>query len=296
MRFSRSSLNAIILGCIAIIAWISINETDKPAEPLLDVPPLPTLQFSHWLSDEGILAAWQYTNEDYRIRIQLQRHHNEQSHKTLPLQSYDWQLDNPASASLSQDDALKQALVWLQDSKQALVSNKNQYGAITIRGPWPDNLMRMLSARIIKELKLNTNDKHQSSGLAQSTQPSARLSNHQCPWQPVSAAIWLEQQLPLGQSAQPDVNQQLWAFELPQLPAIPNATLLNQWKSNYLLQTRQRITNADIQFDILSRVAYYRLPPEYLDQAYSGINELTTASLAQYLSQCQSTDADIAQQ
>jgi len=292
MRFSRSSLNAIMLGCIAIIAWISINEADKPAEPLLDVPPLPALQFSHWLSDEGILSVWQYADDDYHLRIQLQRSGNEQSSKSLPPQSYDWRLSNNFEAPLTPDEVLKQALIWLQETKQSLPANEGQYGAINIRGPWPDTIMRILSARIIKELKLNTNNQYRSSALAQSTQSFTRS----CPWQPVSAAIWLEQQLPLGQSAQPDVNQQQWAFEFPKLPAIPDASILNQWKSNYLQQTQQRTTNADIQFDILSRVAYYRLPSEYLDQAYSGINELTTDSLALYLSQCQSTEADIAQQ
>ena len=288
MRFSRSSLNAIMLGCIAIIAWISINEADKPAEPLLDVTQLPALQFSHWLSDEGILSVWQYADDDFHLRIQLQRPDNGQSSKGLPPQSYDWRLSNKSAAPLTPDDVLKQALTWLEQTKQSLSANDGQYGAINIRGPWPDNIMRILSARIIKKLKLNTNNQYRSFALAQSTR--------QCPWQPVSAAIWLEQQLPLGQSAQPDVNRQQWTFELPQLPATPDAGILNQWKSNYLQQTQQRTTNADIQFDILSRVAYYRLPPEYLDQAYSGINELTTDSLTLYLSQCQSTDTDIAQQ
>lgn len=292
MRFSRSSLNAIVLGCIAIIAWISINEADKPAEPLLDVPSLPTLQFSHWLSDEGILSVWQYADDDYHLRIQLQRPSNEQSPKSLPPQSYDWRLTNNSETPLTPEEVLKQALVWLEETKQSLPANKGQYGAINIRGPWPDTIMRILSARIIKELQLNTNHPHPPSALAQSTQSSA----HSCPWQPVSAAIWLEQQLPLGQSAQPDVTQQQWAFEFPKLPALPDASILNQWKRNYLQQTQQRTTNADIQFDILSRVAYYRLPPEYLDQAYTGINELTTDSLALYLSQCQSTEAEIAQQ
>lgn len=294
MRFSRSSLNAIMLGCIAIIAWISINEADKPAEPLLDVPQLPALQFSHWLSDEGILSVWQYADSDYHLRIQLQRPDNGQSTKSLTPQSYDWRLNNDSAVPLTPDDVLKHALTWLEQTKQSVPANDGQYGTINIRGPWPDNIMRILSARIIKELKLNT--QNQISTIASSIQPPAHPASRQCPWQPVSAAIWLEQQLPLGQNAQPDVNRQQWTFEFPQLPATPDATILNQWKSNYLRQTQQRTTNADIQFDILSRVAYYRLPPEYLDQAYSGINELTTDSLALYLSQCQSTEADIAQQ
>ena len=93
--------------------------------------------------------------------------------------------------------------------------------------------------------------------------------------------------MPLGQEFLPNVSTKSWDFSIvAQLPESPSAKNLNNWKQNYLSTTLAHYQDQGNQFDILSQLAYYRLPSSYLDQGYLRINELTTESLALYLSQC----------
>lgn len=265
MRFSRTSLNGLILGCIAIIAWISINEGNREKEPIIDVPALPQWQFEHWLSDEGVLSTWQYVEGDFRIRVMLQ--------EAQQLKPISLEFSQPAGTAL--DQVILNLQPWLMSLKLEPSNHNPRYGGISLQGTMPNNIARLISAKIINELTLSGRITPIAQGLGS------------CPWQPVSAALWLQQQMPLGQEFLPNVSTKSWDFSITaQLPESPSAKNLNNWKQNYLSTTLAHYQDQGNQFDILSQLAYYRLPSSYLDQGYLRINELTTESLALYLSQC----------
>ena len=80
--------------------------------------------------------------------------------------------------------------------------------------------------------------------------------------------------------------QKVWQIDhLPQFSNITPAAL-TAWKTTFIQQWRTNWIKPQKQFDMLSDLAYYRLPANYLLQGYWQINELTPAVLEEYLAQC----------
>ncbi len=283
LRFSRSSLNIIIFTCIILIGWASIDKNrkltdqDNAAEAVttIELLPLEPLKQQSWTSQEGVKVTWQSRlDTDFLIRVRATRPKLTSSINNNQISwsasYFDWDINlgpdfESGLASFSQQ---------LQRFPKEL---KGQAGVITLQGPWSGEIARLTSARIIKDLAL----KNQVSA----TQ-AIKSAKHHCPWQPVSAQFWLRDQLANPELIQPNMANKSWQLKsLPTFSSISNVTL-NHWKQTFIQQWQTNWLNPQIQFDMLTELAYYRLPTNYLLQGYWQINELTPAALEQYLSQC----------
>ena len=148
---------------------------------------------------------------------------------------------------------------------------------IVLQGPGGADSARWTSARIIKSLQLNP---------LKTIIPDPAESRS-CPWQPVSAQFWLQDQLSDARLSHADIKNKRWLLaEWPQLPPI-NSQSLHAWKQTFVQQWQLNWQNPATQFDMLADLAYYRLPENYLLQGYWGINALDIHQLEKYLAQCQ---------
>ena len=153
---------------------------------------------------------------------------------------------------------------------------RSQAATVVMQGPWSANIAQLTSARIIKDLALSALPNEQNS-----------LAYH-CPWQPVAAQFWLQDQLLQANLSQPSMLQKVWQIDqLPNFSQITQSSL-TAWKTTFISQWQSDWGNPQKQFDMLSDLAYYRLPANYLLQGYWQINELTPAVLEDYLAQCRS--------
>lgn len=283
LRFSRSSLNIIIFTCIILIGWASIDKNrkltdqDNAAEAVttMELLPLEPLNQQDWTSQEGVKVAWQSRlDTDFLIRVRATRPKLTDSiknnHISWSASYFDWDINlgpdfESGLANFSQQ---------LQSFPKELTG---QAGVIILQGPWSGEIARLTSARIIKDLAL----KNQASA----TQ-AIKSAKHHCPWQPVSAQFWLRDQLANPELIQPNMANKSWQLtSLPTFSSISNVTL-NHWKQTFIQQWQTNWLNPQNQFDMLTELAYYRLPANYLLQGYWQINELTPAALEQYLAQC----------
>jgi hypothetical protein len=155
-------------------------------------------------------------------------------------------------------------------------SLKNQPATIILQGPWSGGIARLTSARIINSLKLKP--------LSHANTRSA--NQYACPWQPVSAQFWLQDQLSSLNNSRADIDNKVWKLShWPTLAAI-NEQSLQVWKHTFVQQWQLDWRNPVTQFDMLADLAYYRLPKNYLLQGYWGINALDVSQLEDYLAQC----------
>jgi hypothetical protein len=301
LRFSRSSLNLIIFICIILIGWASIDKNrsvESPTKETISLPTLSDLKQQTWSSREGIQVVWQTRlDTDFQIRIRGQIPESDESERDTP--------ENRASANRNLDAT---AISWQQDYWQwdinigedfelglsqlnQQINNfpaalKGQPAAMILQGPWGADIARITSARLIKSLALkpltalgfNTATKR-------TTQPLPPI--HTCPWQPVSAQFWLQDQLSSAKHSRADsMKKQWWVSSWPELAPI-NEQSLQVWKQTFVQQWQLNWQNPVTQFDILADLAYYRLPQNYLLEGYWGINTLDVEKLERYLSQCQ---------
>lgn len=284
LRFSRTSLNVIIFTCIILIGWASIDKNNKVdelnSEPMnvihaLKLTNLEPLNQQSWISQEGILVIWQSRlDTDFLIRVRGTRADKTpviDNHKISWQPAY-WQWDVNIGADFEMGlDTFGQLL------KGFPAALKGRAGSIILQGPWSPEIARLISARIIKDLDLKSLNELKT---------ATNNNSHHCPWQPVSAQFWLQDQLMQPGLSQPDMVSKAWVIEqLPYFSAItPNS--LYSWKQVFSQQWQASWAKPQKQFDMLSDLAYYRLPANYLLQGYWQINELTPAVLEDYLAQC----------
>jgi len=290
LRFSRSSLNIIIFICIILIGWASINKnrtTDGDNDRTIDLPLLGELNEKIWTSHEGIQVTWQSRlDTDFQIRIRGQRQVLDSVLPTtgdikstlISWQGDYWQWD----LNLGADFEL--GLSKLSQHINAFpASLKGQPAIIVLQGPWSADIARLTSASMIKSLELKPLE-------LKSAVKQASTSQHSCPWQPVSAQFWLQDQLSNANQSRADINKKQWRVShWPTLAPI-NEDSLYAWKQTFVQQWQLNWQDPATQFDILADLAYYRLPQNYLLQGYWGINALGVEQLENYLSQCQASE------
>ena len=301
LRFSRSSLNLIIFICIILIGWASIDKNRSVESPTMETISLPTLsdlKQQTWSSREGIQVVWQTRlDTDFHIRIRGQIPEPDKSESEAP--------ENQTSANLNLDTT---AISWQQDYWQwdinigadfefglsqlnQQINNfpaalKGQPATIILQGPWGSDIARLTSARLIKSLALKPLTSLEFNTTTKRTTPSL-APIHTCPWQPVSAQFWLQDQLSSVKHSRADIiKKQWWVSSWPELSPI-NDQSLQVWKQTFVQQWQLNWQNPATQFDILADLAYYRLPQNYLLEGYWGINTLDVETLERYLSQCQ---------
>lgn len=287
LRFSRSTLNLIIFTCIILIGWASIDKNrqkdslssdsyvTRPYEKI-ELKPLDSLNQQVWTSQEGVSVVWQSRlDSDFLIRVRAERANALPSinNSHINWQPNYWQWEINLGSDL--DTGLLQLNELLQNFPPAL---KNQRGSIILQGPWGASIARLTAARIINDLELTA--------LASLQQGSLKQESYFCPWQPVAAQFWLQDQLTQPSLSQPYMAKKAWVIN--QLPELGNITAssLESWKQVFIQQWQADWIKPQKQFDMLSDLAYYRLPANYLLQGYWQINELTPAVLEDYLAQC----------
>jgi hypothetical protein len=299
LRFSRSSLNLIIFICIILIGWASIDaniDKQRPGGSLkteaIDLPALSELHPQSWSSHEGIQVIWQTRlDTDFQIRVRGQLPEQGSIETTIDSHLIDsgfiswqpghWQWD------INMDDDFELGLKKLSQQINDFPSPlKGQPGTIILQGPWSADIARLISARLIKSLTLKPlNSFADSSAMSKKEMPSAEI--YLCPWQPVSAQYWLQDQLKSAYQSRANIDTKQWLVSpWPKLPPI-NEQSLRIWKQTFVQQWQLNWQNPATQFDILSDLAYYRLPQNYLLAGYWGINALDVEQLDLYLSQCQ---------
>jgi hypothetical protein len=284
LRFSRTSLNLIIFTCIVLIGWASIDknskEDDLNSETMDVISPLELMNLEplnqqSWTSQEGIQVIWQSRlDTDFLIRVRGAR-----TDKTPSIDSnsiswqpayWQWDINLGADFEIGLD-------VFSQKLKKFPAALKGKNGSIILQGPWSPEIARLISARIIKDLDFKPMNE---------LSITANSNIHHCPWQPVSAQFWLQDQLMQTGLSQPSMISKTWRIEqLPEFSAI-TARSLHSWKQVFSQQWQASWVKPQKQFDMLSDLAYYRLPANYLLQGYWQINELTPAVLEDYLAQC----------
>jgi hypothetical protein len=298
LRFSRSSLNIIIFTCIILIGWASIdkNSLEELSEfQPLDLPALTDLKQQTWSSHEGIHVIWQTRlDTDFQIRIRGQRN-NESANSHLDASFISWQQDYwQWDISMGEDFelGLSKLSQQINDFPSALQA---QPATIILQGPWSSDIARLTSARIIKSLKLKPLKKlsfSKTTNVHASTEAATEINKpiYACPWQPVSAQFWLQNQLSSAKQSRADITNKQWLVSSwPELAQI-NEQSLHIWKQTFVQQWQLNWQNPATQFDILTDLAYYRLPQNYLLEGYWGINALDVKQLENYLSQCQAAE------
>lgn len=285
LRFSRSSLNVIIFTCIILIGWASIDkkrDVDDSASPahtasrILELPQLEPLHQQSWTSQEGIHIIWQSRlDTDYLIRVRGRRASDiaavNNHHISWQPDYWQWEINLGA-------DFESGLQVFRQQVKDFPTALKGQAASIILQGPWSTGIARLTSARLIKDLHLKP--------LSHTQQIASRKDRLYCPWQPVSAQFWLQDQLLHRNQSQPNMATKTWQLQqLPKLSPI-TAAAIHSWKQVFIQQWQANWPKPQKQFDMLSDLAYYRLPANYLLQGYWQINELTPAALEHYLAQC----------
>lgn len=285
LRFSRSSLNVIIFTCIILIGWASIDKkrdvddsasSAHTASRILDLPQLEPLNQQSWTSQEGIHIIWQSRlDTDYLIRVRGRR---ASDIAAVNNHNISWQPDYWQWEINLGSDFESGLQVFRQQVKNFPIALQGQAASIILQGPWSPDIARLTSARLIKDLHLKP--------LSHAKQIASRQDRHDCPWQPVSAQFWLQDQLPHRNQSQPNMANKTW--ELQQFPKLSpiTAAAIHSWKQVFIQQWQTNWPKPQKQFDMLSDLAYYRLPANYLLQGYWQINELTPAALEHYLAQC----------
>jgi hypothetical protein len=280
LRFSRSSLNLIIFACIILIGWASIDKNHSPEQASITLPPLGELQVKTWSSHEDIRVVW-HTRLDTPFNIRIRGDaHNLPSSKVEAISTSElaisWQADY-WQWDIELGDDFELGLPHLSQQLNTFPSSlKNQPATIILQGPWSGGIARLTSARIINSLKLKP--------LSHANTRSA--NQYACPWQPVSAQFWLQDQLSSLNNSRADIDNKVWKLShWPTLAAI-NEQSLQVWKHTFVQQWQLDWRNPVTQFDMLADLAYYRLPKNYLLQGYWGINALDVSQLEDYLAQC----------
>jgi len=296
LRFSRSSLNIIIFICIILVGWASIDKNrtaDANTIQTIDLLPLGELKDQVWTSHEGIKVVWQTRlDTDFQIRIRGHRQIHESSvpanndvdSTLISWQDDYWQWDINMGTDF--ELGLSKLSQRINDFPPPL---KGQPVVIILQGPWGADIARLTSARMIKSLGLKPLETSTQVAI-QNTDSQTAISSHSCPWQPVSAQYWLQDQLSNANQSRADINKKQWKIShWPTLAPI-NENSLYAWKQTFVQQWQLNWQDPVTQFDILTDLAYYRLPQNYLLQGYWGINALDVEQLENYLSQCQAAE------
>jgi hypothetical protein len=297
LRFSRSSLNIIIFVCIILVGWASIDKNrtaDVTQFQTIDLPPLAELKEQIWTSHEGIKVTWQARlDTDFQIRIRGQRQassipaNSTNSNWDSTLVSWQddyWQWDINLGTDF--ELGLSKLSQRINDFPSSL---KGQPAVIILQGPWSADIARLTSARMIKSLGLKPLEISTPTTI-QKTNSQVTNSSYFCPWQPVSAQYWLQDQLSNASLSRADINKKQWRISYwPTLAPIHKDSLY-AWKQTFVQQWQLNWQDPATQFDILADLAYYRLPQNYLLQGYWGINALDVKQLENYLSQCQAAE------
>jgi hypothetical protein len=295
LRFSRSSLNIIIFICIILIGWASINKNrtaDGDNTRTIDLPILGELNEKVWASHEGIQVTWQTRlDTDFQIRIRGQRQalaslmsaNSEIDSTLISWQGDYWQWD--LSMGTDFELGLSKLRQRINDFPSLL---KGQSAIIVLQGPWSADIARLTSAHIIKSLGMKPLDI--STKVTAKTDKQSTMSQHSCPWQPVAAQFWLQDQLSNANQSRPDINNKQWQISHWPILAPINEDSLYAWKQTFVQQWQLNWQDPATQFDILADLAYYRLPQNYLLQGYWGINALDVKQLENYLSLCQASE------
>ena len=130
MRFSRRTLNIIILSCLVLISWIHLGRTDPEQRPLepLQLPPLSISPWHRWQTEEGITSYWQQTALPHgQIRLLTRQHQD------IRLPAEHW------SQTLQQ---------------QPRPETPQPVSAILLQGPWQERQMQAISAWLIRHWQL----------------------------------------------------------------------------------------------------------------------------------------------
>ena len=132
MRFSRRTLNIIIIVCLAVVSWIHLGQSDPEMEPLeaLNLPMLHDSDWQTWLSQEGVAVKWQPVSQPQGIaRVVFAN----QTQLDIPLDAQQWSTELKALAA-------KKA------SHDTLV--------ILLQGPWGKTEMQGIAAFLIQRWQL----------------------------------------------------------------------------------------------------------------------------------------------
>jgi hypothetical protein len=293
LRFSRSSLNLIIFICIILIGWASIEANDKKKrtiDPLaaqtIDLAELSPLKQQTWSSHEGVEVIWQTRlDTDFQIRVRGQRDNGavSQPFETFLISWQDdyWQWDINLGGDF--ELGLPKLSQLIHDFPAPL---KGQPATIILQGPWSAGIARLTSARLIKSLELKPLALHTKTNTKMNLTNHAAAKIYSCPWQPVSAQYWLQDQLGNSQQSRPDILNKQWRVSpWPKLAPISEQSL-RIWKQTFVQQWHLNWQIPATQFDMLADLAYYRLPQNYLLAGYWGINALDVTQLETYLAQC----------
>lgn len=291
LRFSRTSLNLIIFTCIILIGWASIDK-NRPTDDVdtdvryvirdIELTPLTPLNQQAWTSQEGIQVIWQSrldTNFLIRVRGVRTDQADTINNTQISWQQDYWQWDLNLGADF--EFGLARLNQQIDSFPRHL---KGLPATIILQGPWSSDIARLTGARLIKSLQLKPLKTNTSNLVTES---------NTCPWQPVSAQFWLQDQLSNTHLSHPDTKNKRWLLvNWPQLAAI-NPQSLQTWKQTFVKQWQLNWQNPITQFDMLADLAYYRLPENYLLEGYWGINALDTHQLEKYLAQCQASHRSI---
>jgi hypothetical protein len=223
LRFSRSSLNLIIFTCIILIGWASIDANidkqrseDSLKTEVIDLPPLSELHQQTWSSLEGIQVIWQTRlDTDFRIRIRGQLPGQESIETTLNNRLIDsgfisWQQDH-WQWDINMGEDLELGLKKLsQQINNFPPPLKGQPATIMLQGPWGADIARLISARLIKSLTLKPLNSFADSSKMNRAElnktESASTAIYLCPWQPVSAQYWLQDQLSSAHQSRANID------------------------------------------------------------------------------------------
>ena len=255
MRFSRRTLNIIIVACVAVVAWLQLTLTPTPEsleqQPLADLPlaPLPEVSWHHWHSQEGIAVYWQQTSlpQGHIRAIDAAGHYQD-----IALAAQQWQ------TTLTQ--------------KRPSISQQ-QTTALLLQGPWQPADFQAIAAWLISSAQLVAAAENQQAQRQQSDyQPQDSCERNY----PV-AASWFRDGWPIA-------TTHLAAPQAILSRPLPKRQQWQQFRQQQSQQLRQQWLSHAGQLDIQSHIAYHRLPSDYYPTLYRALAQRQKTAARDYLS------------
>ncbi|MEC8443447.1 MAG: hypothetical protein VXZ05_04505 [Pseudomonadota bacterium] len=300
--FSRTSLIAIILGCLLTIVLLNTPQNpdeDTPLEPL-KVAPLSDTGWSRYDSREGIPVAMQSrAGPTLEIRVHQQAPADLIT-LSVPLAS-DAAVDSQSTEATSTSWALplKAALDHLQASGAAASPSSSSLSpssssppslspsAIALSGPLSQPEMQQVSAYLIDRLALvapsslvpDANVQHASEALSHDIRTPRSLA---CEQQHPAGAWWY---LAPGQTQPSDLGlaADLGLDQASELMPAPSRQTWQTFRQQQTKNLRALWLNDMAAIDIAARLAYHRLPTDFIRQRYLDLAQAQRTAPAEYV-------------
>jgi len=287
--FSRTSLIAIILGCLLTIVLLNTpqnSDEDTPLEPL-KVAPLSDTGWSRYDSREGIPVAMQSrAGPTLEIRVHQQAP-TDLITLSVPLSSYAAVgSQSPGATSTSWALPLKAALDHMQASGASTSPSPSSLSpsAIALSGPLSQPEMRQVSAYLIDRLALvapDANVQHASEAQSHDIRTPQSLA---CEQQHPAGAWWY---LAPGQTPTSDLNlgstSDLGLDQASELMPAPSRQTWQTFRQQQTKSLRALWLNDMAAIDIAARLAYHRLPTDFIRQRYLDLAQAQRTAPAEYI-------------